>query len=105
MRHTGAGLAIPDFPWSFGRVIPPVWTVAIGVHYTHRIGAVVVSGIVIAMLGHILAHHRGKQELTRPALLLSATVLAPAPPRAPPPPSRRRRAGTRFCSVKASREA
>ena len=76
MRHTGAGLAIPDFPWSFGRVIPPVWTVAIGVHYTHRIGAVVVSGIVIAILGHILAHHRGKQEFTRPALLLGATVLA-----------------------------
>src|SRR4051812_25275160 len=25
MRHTGAGLAIPDFPLAFGHVIPPVW--------------------------------------------------------------------------------
>ena len=23
MRHTGAGLAIPDFPWMFGRVLWP----------------------------------------------------------------------------------
>ena len=23
MRHTGAGLAIPDFPWAFGKLIPP----------------------------------------------------------------------------------
>ena len=25
MRHTGAGLAIPDFPLAFGHVIPPAW--------------------------------------------------------------------------------
>src|SRR5207245_1750215 len=24
MRHTNAGLAIPDFPWAFGHAIPPV---------------------------------------------------------------------------------
>ena len=22
MRHTGAGLAIPDFPWMFGHIVP-----------------------------------------------------------------------------------
>ena len=26
MRHTGAGLAIPDFPLAFGHVIPPAWS-------------------------------------------------------------------------------
>src|SRR6185437_15959702 len=25
MRHTGAGLAIPDFPLAFGHLIPPMW--------------------------------------------------------------------------------
>src|SRR5262249_52578999 len=25
MRHTGAGLAIPDFPLMFGRLVPPHW--------------------------------------------------------------------------------
>ena len=25
MRHTGAGLAIPDFPWMFGHVVPDHW--------------------------------------------------------------------------------
>ena len=75
MRHTGAGLAIPDFPWSFGRVVPPVWTAAVGVHYTHRVGALVVSGVVLALLCQILAHHRQKPELSRPAVLLATTVV------------------------------
>ena len=26
MRHTGAGLAIPDFPLAFGGLLPPAWT-------------------------------------------------------------------------------
>ena len=29
MRHTGAGLAIPDFPLAFGHLIPPVWNAKI----------------------------------------------------------------------------
>src|SRR5437867_2708610 len=32
MRHTGAGLAIPDVPLVFGRLLPPSWTRAIAVH-------------------------------------------------------------------------
>src|SRR5438034_9917272 len=43
MRHTGAGLAIPDFPWMFGHVVPDHWNGRIAVHFTHRAGALIVT--------------------------------------------------------------
>ncbi|MDA1184848.1 MAG: COX15/CtaA family protein [Acidobacteria bacterium] len=70
MRHTGAGLAIPDFPLVFGSVVPPYWTWPIAIHYAHRIGALVVSACVLAAVGHVLYHHRDRPELRRPSLLL-----------------------------------
>lgn len=42
MRHLGAGLAIPDFPLSMGRIIPPMTSTAIAVNFAHRAGALVV---------------------------------------------------------------
>jgi cytochrome c oxidase assembly protein subunit 15 len=74
MRHTGAGLAIPDFPLAFGRLVPHVWNVGVAVHYAHRVGAVIVTLAVIALAGHVFYHHRGRRALTRPAALLVALV-------------------------------
>ena len=74
MRHTGAGLAIPDFPWAFGRLIPPVWNGPIAIHFAHRAGAVIVTALVLATIGHVLYHHRSRGELRRPSLLLAALV-------------------------------
>ena len=74
MRHTGAGLAIPDFPWAFGRLIPPVWNGPIAIHFAHRVGAVIVTALVLATIGHVLYHHRPRGELRRPSLLLAALV-------------------------------
>ena len=76
MRHTGAGLAIPDFPLAFGRLLPPVWDAAIAIHFTHRVGALIVTLVVLATAGHVLAHHGSRRELARPAWLLGALVLA-----------------------------
>ena len=76
MRHTGAGLAIPDFPFAFGRFVPPVWDAAIAIHFAHRVGAVLVTGLVLAVAGHVLAHHRRHGELARPAVLLMTVVIA-----------------------------
>src|SRR5262245_12286585 len=42
MRHTGAGLAIPDVPFAFGRLVPPILSFEIGVHFAHRVMALVV---------------------------------------------------------------
>lgn len=45
MRHLGAGLAIPDFPLSFGYLIPPAstFTFPVAVNYAHRAGAVLIT--------------------------------------------------------------
>jgi len=75
MRHTGAGLAIPDFPLAFGHLVPPSWSAAIGIHFAHRVGAAVVTVIVFAAASRALAHHWARTELTRPAMLLVGLLL------------------------------
>ncbi len=75
MRHTGAGLAIPDFPLAFGHILPPEWNAGIAIHFAHRVGAAAVTAIVAATAGHLLLRHRERRELTRPAVLLAALVV------------------------------
>ena len=48
MRHTDAGLAIPDFPLAFGHLIPPHWDAKIAIHFAHRVGALIVSVMALA---------------------------------------------------------
>jgi cytochrome c oxidase assembly protein subunit 15 len=48
MRHLGAGLAIPDFPLSFGRIVPSFTSLEVGVNFAHRVGAICVATLVIA---------------------------------------------------------
>lgn len=74
MRHTGAGLAIPDFPLVFGGLVPHVWNQGVAIHYAHRVGALVVTIAILAAAGHVFYHHRGRRELTRPASLLLLLV-------------------------------
>jgi cytochrome c oxidase assembly protein subunit 15 len=74
MRHTGAGLAIPDFPLAFGHVIPPQWNAKIAIHFAHRMGAVAVLLAILATAGHVFYHQRRRPELARPAGLLLALV-------------------------------
>jgi cytochrome c oxidase assembly protein subunit 15 len=70
----GAGLAIPDFPLAFGRLVPPLVTPHITVHFAHRVGALVVA---IAVGGMVLRVFRGSRDprLRRPALLAAALVV------------------------------
>jgi cytochrome c oxidase assembly protein subunit 15 len=70
MRHTNAGLAIPDFPYAFGHLLPPVWNAKVAIHFTHRVGALVVTLAILASSSHVFYHHRGRPELVRPAFLL-----------------------------------
>jgi cytochrome c oxidase assembly protein subunit 15 len=74
MRHAGAGLAIPDFPLAFGRLIPAEWNPSIAIHYAHRVGAVVAAAMVLAASRHVLRNHRSNPVLRRPAMLLVALV-------------------------------
>ena len=74
VRHTEAGLAIPDFPLAFGRLVPPEWSTAIAVHYAHRVGALIVVGAILATALHVWWHHRDRPGLRRPAALLVLLV-------------------------------
>jgi heme a synthase len=74
MRHTGAGLAIPDFPLMFGHVVPDHWSAAIAIHFTHRAGALIVTLLVLALFAHVRSRYRGRRELLRPAMLIVGLV-------------------------------
>jgi cytochrome c oxidase assembly protein subunit 15 len=76
MRHTEAGLAIPDFPWMFGHLVPDHWDARIAVHFAHRVGALIVALSVIATSIYIWRRHAGRRNLTRPATLILALVAA-----------------------------
>jgi cytochrome c oxidase assembly protein subunit 15 len=75
MRHTGSGLAIPDYPLAFGRLIPPMWTAKIGIHFAHRVGAVVATVMVAWLVVHIFKRHSANRWLTVPAGLLALLVI------------------------------
>jgi cytochrome c oxidase assembly protein subunit 15 len=50
MRHTGAGLAIPDFPTSFGHLFPSLAEISspgVAIHLAHRMGALAVVLLVL----------------------------------------------------------
>ena len=70
MRHTGAGLAIPDFPLMFGRLWPDHWNAAITIHFVHRIGALVVAVMALVTAIYIWRIHTDRPELASPALVI-----------------------------------
>lgn len=91
MRHTEAGLAIPDFPLSFGRLVPPLSSLQVDpnapfpisaetfrtrvlIHFAHRVWAVVVLVAVVWAAVHVLRLYQGRGELVRPALLMLGLV-------------------------------
>jgi cytochrome c oxidase assembly protein subunit 15 len=78
MRHTGAGLAIPDFPLMFGRLLPTHWDPRIAIHFSHRVGALVVVISVLATSARVWYHHRERRELRQPAAILVALAIIQA---------------------------
>lgn len=75
MRHTGAGLAIPDFPLAWGRWIPPTLAGGIAIHFSHRVGALAVTVAVVVLLSLVLRRCRDDAWVVRPALLLGTLVV------------------------------
>ncbi len=74
MRHSEAGLAIPDFPLMFGGIIPDHWDSKIAVHFAHRVGALVVTLAILGSAARVWSRHRLQRELIGPATLLVALV-------------------------------
>jgi cytochrome c oxidase assembly protein subunit 15 len=93
MRHSDAGLAIPDFPTSYGHLLPPttidqafrqraihqfglnlglnrVTLFQIWIHFAHRAGAICVTAMVLWLVTFIARRDRRETLLSRPALIL-----------------------------------
>ncbi|HEX4796392.1 MAG TPA: COX15/CtaA family protein [Humisphaera sp.] len=97
MRHLDAGLAIPDLPLSYGKILPPTspdvlaainhqrWVQSldpltftqIWIHFGHRIGAVIVSALILWLTIGILRTqtYRGLRMPAGLLLILLATQL------------------------------
>ena len=72
MRHLKAGLAIPDFPLSLGRVVPPLTSFAVAIHFLHRVTALAVFGFAAGCGARAFASRR--PGLKKTAVLLIALV-------------------------------
>jgi len=95
MRHTGSGLAIPDFPLAAGHVIPPfdeemlraindwrfmenyedVTMGQVAVHFAHRVGAFVVAA-ALAGLSWVTAKTARRRTIRSSVLVLDALLVA-----------------------------
>lgn len=73
MRHTKAGLAIPDFPLALGRVVPPLDTFPVTIHFVHRVNAVAIAAVVGVLVARAIRSRR--PGLARLSLVLAALVL------------------------------
>jgi cytochrome c oxidase assembly protein subunit 15 len=90
-------LAIPDLPWAYGKVVPPtdeaglksinaarawesglkpVTLAQVWLHFGHRLGAVIVSALVTALVVAVLARKDRPRKLVVPAALLAVLLLA-----------------------------
>ncbi len=95
MRHYQAGLAIPDLPWAYGKVLPPftqeglkaanrwrAWELnlepvtlgQIWLHFGHRVGALLVSVLVMSLVLSIWRRHRYLPELLPLAGILAGLL-------------------------------
>jgi len=95
MRHNDAGLSIPGIG-VYGKLLPPtdvsalerindyrIWAMhqksvslyQLWMHFSHRVGAVIVSVICLSLIGLIAREHRAKSGLFVPAVCLLALLI------------------------------
>ncbi len=95
MRHTGSGLAIPDFPLSYSQWLPPTSVSEIAsineyrlmyydlppielnqiwIHFAHRVGALLVTLLVVANVLHVLRNYKISQ-MREPAIVQGSLLL------------------------------
>lgn len=70
MRHTNAGLAIPDFPLALGHIIPPFSSNKVIIHFAHRVGAAIVTTMIVWTCSRIARSYSDHRLLSRPAFAL-----------------------------------
>jgi cytochrome c oxidase assembly protein subunit 15 len=72
MRHSFAGLAIPTFPWSTpqGGLLPEVWNFRVGIHFAHRVLALVLAVALPALAVSVWRDPAATRAMRRLAALL-----------------------------------
>ncbi len=93
MRHYQAGLAIPDMPLAYGKLLPPVDAAGLAqinrqrilindpriehvtlgqvwLHFGHRLGAIAVSAMLLTLVWTVWRQGRGAPLVWKPAALL-----------------------------------
>src|SRR5262245_60957926 len=71
MRHTAAGLAIPDFPLALCHLIPPFTSNKVIIHFAHRVGALVVTSLIVWTFIRVARSYSANSFLFRPALAMT----------------------------------
>ena len=67
-RHSGFGLAIPDWPLSFGQLLPNEWSLAILLQFSHtRVGAFIVLVLVNWLSFKVCTRYADEKALFWPA--------------------------------------
>ncbi len=99
MRHTGSGLAVPDFPLSYGQIFPSLGPEALGrynaelilkdirlaadgpitrdqiiIHMIHRFWAVVTGVLVLTYAYRIYRHSKNVRKFLIPAMTLAFLI-------------------------------
>ncbi len=77
MRHSYAGMAIPTFPLSSheGDLLPPLWNFRVGIHFAHRVMALVLTVVLIAFAVKLVKAELGKAGAAITTLLLAQVAL------------------------------
>jgi len=74
MRHLGAGLAIPDWPLSFGAVIPPLTSIEVVTNFAHRSWGLVVAALIVGFAPAVLRRVRGGVRTVYGVLVVAVTI-------------------------------
>ncbi len=95
MRHSGSGLAIPDFPLSYTGWLPPtdssdmssineyrltyfdlppITIQQIWIHFAHRVGALIVMILVLTNVWHVLRNYTAR-SMREPAIIQGILLL------------------------------
>ncbi len=95
IRHTESALAIPDFPLTYGSILPPFSSAAlpdiqalrldfdlppvelfqIWVHFIHRLWAVIVTIAIGVLVVHVMKTYKSETRLREPVLLLAVLLV------------------------------
>ena len=74
MRHQHAGLAIPDFPASYGGVIPNFYNWLVALNFAHRCGAWLLVSAGIGLALRVAADKSLDPWLRQPAWVLLGAI-------------------------------